>query len=236
MAKRPFSSTIAPRSALVASRHAPTASRLSAIDVSVEITDSQLAANSSSRAASEPRSSRCAIDRHRPSLSRPATARSRSAARRGRRTICRAFPWSSWRGGDRGHGELIALLDHQRKRCVEHVLLTRRQRLAAIDLQSCQQLLPYPEKIERSVPYVTVRRKSDSSALSQGLWYSIRALRKASLSSRYQANFLQARSARTDRPRVPATIDARNCGPGGISAIVGTSRSRMNGSTAESDW
>jgi hypothetical protein len=35
---------------------------------------------------------------------------------------------------------------------------------------------------------------------------------------------------------VPVTIDARNCGAGGIFAMVATSRSRMNGSATESDW
>ena len=32
--------------------------------------------------------------------------------------------------GNGGHGELVALLDHQRKRCVKHLPLARRQRLA----------------------------------------------------------------------------------------------------------
>ena len=156
MAKRPFSSTIAPRSRLSDPAWA-TASRLSAIEVSVEMTDSQLTANSSSRAASEARSSRCAIDRTDRHLRRLPLHGGGQQPVAVAEPFVERFLGAAGTAGDGGHGELVALLDHQRKRCVQHVLLTRRQRLAAIDLQSCQQSPALSLTKIMSDPYRTLR-------------------------------------------------------------------------------
>ena len=95
MAKRPLASTIAAEIVSWPTPACATATRLSAIDVSVEITLSQLAAKLFQAFAQ-----RCGVQllrghNCRRALSTPASAPWPSAARRGRRTICRAFPWSS---------------------------------------------------------------------------------------------------------------------------------------------
>ena len=133
-----------------------TATRFSAIEVSAG-NDFQPVGGEALQAVAQRPQRRASGGRScRRAPSKPASARSRSAARRGRRTICRAFPWSSWRAAPRPSWSARRRSStSRRKRGVEHRLLALgRVYSSAV---SAVWFIAW-HLLRSSVPYVTVRR------------------------------------------------------------------------------
>ena len=145
IAKRPFSSTMAPRSLLsdagMADRHPVERDRGVAGD---HLQPVRRRSAPGSR-VSEARSSRCAVDRRHPHLRRLPLHGRRQQPVAVAEPFVERFLGAACAARHGGHGQLVALLDQQAKRRVEHLLLARRRALRrpAFPSSSAQTRLPY---------------------------------------------------------------------------------------------